>query len=182
MESLRQPPDLWGSRGLTIVGTGIRGGLQTTPEAKICIEQASKVLYLVGDPVSEQWLLSLNPRSESLYSRYSREKPRNETYREIVDEILKSLKNSPDVCVVFYGHPGVFVGPGLEAMRQARAEGIPVRMLPGVSALDNLFSDLGLDPGAAGLQCYEATGFLLYEPKIEPTAALILFTFESITQ
>lgn len=174
LDSIREPPDLWGSRGLTIVGTGIRGGLQTTPEARICIEQASKVLYLVGDSVSEQWLLRLNPRSVSLYSRYSAGRPRKETYLDIVEEILRTLRNSSDVCVVFYGHPAVFVGPGLEAMRRARAEGFPVRMLPGVSALDNLFSDLGLDPGATGLQCYEATGYLLYDPQVEPTAALLL--------
>lgn len=58
---------------------------------------------------------------------------------------------------------------------RARKEGFPVRMLPGVSALDNLFSDLGFDPGISGLQTYEATGFLLHKPLFEPTAGLVLW-------
>jgi precorrin-6B methylase 1 len=175
VSALRDPIDLWGWKGLTIVGTGIRVGLQTTPEAKICIEQASQVLYLVGDPVSEAWIQSLRSGAESLFPLYGRDKPRCQTYTEIEDRILENLRRWGDVCVVFYGHPGMLVGPAGEAMRRAREEGFQVRMLPGVSALDNLFSDLGLDPGINGLQTYEATGFLLYRPQLEPTAALVLW-------
>lgn len=173
--ALDHPVDLWGWKGLTIVGTGIRAGLQTTPEARACIEQASRVLYLVGDPVSENWIKQTNPKAESLFSAYEDGRPRAQTYSEIVDRILGVLRSSPDVCVVFYGHPGVLVGPAGEAARRAREEGFPVRMLPGVSSMDNLFSDLGLDPGITGLQTYEATGYLLHRPRIEPTAALILW-------
>jgi len=167
--------DLWGWKGLTIVGTGIRAGLQKTPEAKVCIEQASKVLYLVGDPVSEAWLRGVNPNAESLFPLYAAEKPRKETYAEIVERIMEELHRRSDVCVVFYGHPGVLVGPTAEVTKRARSEGYPLRILPGVSALDNLFADLRLDPGITGLQTYEATAFVLYEPRYEPTAALVLW-------
>src|SRR5579862_761406 len=43
--------ELWETAGLTVVGLGIRGGLQTTPEAQLCIKDAEKVLYLVTDPI-----------------------------------------------------------------------------------------------------------------------------------
>jgi uncharacterized protein YabN with tetrapyrrole methylase and pyrophosphatase domain len=172
---LAAPVDLWGWKGLTIVGTGIRTGLQTTPEARLCIVQASKVLYLLSDQLSEAWLKGMNPTAESLFSSYEAGKPRPQTYTEIVGRIISALRISKDVCVVFYGHPGVFVGPAKDAMIQARAEGFRVRMLPGVSAMDNLFSDLALDPGITGLQSHEATAFLLYKPKFEPTASLILW-------
>jgi hypothetical protein len=33
-------------------------------------------------------------------------------------------------------------------------------MLPGISAEDCLFADLGIDPGIYGCQSYEATDFL----------------------
>jgi precorrin-6B methylase 1 len=173
--ALGAPVDLWGWKGLTIVGTGIRTALQTTPEARLCIVQASKVLYLVSDPLSEAWLKGMNSTSESLFTLYEPGKPRPQTYSEIVGRIMSALRATKDVCVVFYGHPGVFVGPAVEAMRQARIEGLQARMLPGVSAMDNLFSDLGLDPGITGLQTHEATAFLLYRPRFEPTAALILW-------
>ncbi|MFE7313573.1 hypothetical protein ACFU7T_10765 [Streptomyces sp. NPDC057555] len=42
-----------------------------------------------------------------------------------------------------------------------RAEGVPAMMLPGVSALDCLFADLGVDPGTMGCQEVEATDLLL---------------------
>jgi precorrin-3B methylase len=172
---LQEPIDLWGWKGLTIVGTGIRAGLQTTPEAKICVEQASKVLYLVGDSAAETWIRSLNPTAESLYSSYESSKSRIQTYSEIVERVLAALRLAGDVCVVFYGHPGVLVNPSREAMKRARSEGFQVRMLPGVSAMDNLFSDLWLDPGITGLQSYEASDFLLHKPRFEPSAALILW-------
>jgi hypothetical protein len=48
-------------------------------------------------------------------------------------------------------------------------------MLPGVSSLDCLFADLGVDPAAAGLQTYEAGDFLRRRPALEPRAALVLW-------
>jgi hypothetical protein len=53
-------------------------------------------------------------------------------------------------------------------------------MLPGVSAEDCLFSDLGLDPGPDGCQSYEATGFLLRQNRYDPTAALVLWQIGAI--
>ena len=41
-------------------------------------------------------------------------------------------------------------------------------MLPGVSALDCLFADLGLDPGEVGCQEHEATDFLLRRRRFDP--------------
>ncbi len=48
-------------------------------------------------------------------------------------------------------------------------------MLPGVSAEDCLFADLGVDPGRTGCQSYEATRFLEERPNVEPRAALVLW-------
>ncbi len=74
-----------------------------------------------------------------------------------------------------YGHPGVFAYPTHEAIRRAARQGFPATMLPGISAEDCLFADLGVDPGAHGCQSYEATDFLISERKIDPRAALVLW-------
>jgi hypothetical protein len=47
-------------------------------------------------------------------------------------------------------------------------------MLPAVSSLDCLFADLGVDPGAGGLQCYEATDFVQRQPRVDLAATLVL--------
>lgn len=160
---------------LTIVGTGIQLGVQVTPHARAVIRRADEVLYLVADPLAAQWIERLNPNARSLDGFYEPGKDRRETYAGIVEEILSSVRRGLDVCVAFYGHPGVFVEPGHEAIARARCEGFRARMLPGISAEDCLVADLGVDPGEAGCQSYEATAFVVYRYAVEPSAMLILW-------
>ena len=47
-------------------------------------------------------------------------------------------------------------------------------MLPGISAEDCLFADLGVDPGA-GCQSFEATDFLIRKRQFDPRVALVLW-------
>jgi precorrin-6B methylase 1 len=160
---------------LTVVGTGIALREQVTPEAAAAIERADDVLYLVVQPLTAQWIERANPRSRSLDGLYAPGKPRRETYAEIVDELLAPVRAGREVCAAFYGHPGVFVRPGHEAVRRARAEGHRARMLPAVSALDCLVADLGIDPAATGLLSYEATDFLVHRRRADPAALLVLW-------
>jgi uncharacterized protein YabN with tetrapyrrole methylase and pyrophosphatase domain len=168
------------SGSLVVVGTGIQFGNQTTQEARREIERADKVLYLFADPAPVPWITRLNPTAESLTRLYAEGKPRNETYAQIVQEILSWVRRGLRVCTVFYGHPGVFVTPSHEAVRRARSEGFDARMLPGVSAEDCLFADLGLDPGDVGCQSFEATTFLLYHGEFDTSIPLILWQIAAI--
>lgn len=160
---------------LTIVGTGLMVAGQVTQQALTCIERAEKLLHLVSDPVMHVWLESLNPSAESLQDAYAVGKPRHDSYREMVERMLDPVRRGLSVCAAFYGHPGVFVFPAHEAIRQARGEGYEARMLPGISAADCLFADLGVDPGADGCQMYEATSFLYRKRRFDPTSPLILW-------
>lgn len=160
---------------LTVVGTGIRFGVQLTPEARAVLLGADRVLHLVTDPVARQWLETLRPDAHSLHSLYTVGKDRAETYAAMVQAILTPVYEGLDVCAAFYGHAGVFVSPSHEAIRQAQAAGYEARMLPGISAEDCLFADLGLDPGTTGCQSYEATDFLVNRRAIDSGALLILW-------
>ena len=51
---------------LTIVGAGIRPGLQTTRETSARIRDADKVLYLLAEATPIRWLEELNPSALSL--------------------------------------------------------------------------------------------------------------------
>lgn len=159
---------------LTVVGTGIQLVGHLTLAAKASIEQADKVLFAVADPVTAKWLQTLNPTAEALPYNTNNQR-RRETYREMVDRILAEVRQGLNVCAVFYGHPGVFAYPTHEAIKQARHEGFRAQMLPGISAEDCLFADLGIDPGRNGCQSFEATDFLLRRRKFDPTSALILW-------
>jgi uncharacterized protein YabN with tetrapyrrole methylase and pyrophosphatase domain len=167
---------------LTFVGTGLYAAGQITPESLASIESAERLLHLVVDPVSRDWLEELRPGSESLFDAYADGKPRRQSYAEMADRTLAPARAGRDVCVALYGHPGVLVDPSHAAIAAARAEGIPARMLPGISSEDCLFADLEIDPAAAGCQSFEATDFLVRERvrRIDPRAALVLWQIGAI--
>jgi uncharacterized protein YabN with tetrapyrrole methylase and pyrophosphatase domain len=160
---------------LIVAGSGIKMVRHMTLEAQGRIERASHVFFLVTDPVTEDWIRHLNPRAESLEDCYRDGGDRMQSYVKIIDRILGAVRRGESVCAVFYGHPGVFAYPTHAAIRQARKEGYPARMLPGISAEDCLFADLGLDPGTDGCQSFEATDFLLRQRRFDPTTALLLW-------
>ncbi len=165
---------------LVVVGTGIRAISHITLEALTHLKAADKVYHVLTDPVVEDFVAQQNPTAESLKHLYVEGRERLETYRAMQDVILDAVRAGQHVCAVFYGHPGVFVTPSHEAVRTARAEGYRAEMLPGVSAEDCLFADLGLDPAEWGCQSFEATHFLVYRKKYDPSSALILWQVGAI--
>lgn len=161
---------------LVVVGTGIRTVGHLTLEALASIRGAEKVVYLVSDPVAEAVIRKFHGRSaESLQRFYAEDRVRKETYDLMVEAVLRPVRQGRRTCFAAYGHPGVFAYPTHEAIRRARAEGYRARMLPGISAEDCLFADLGIDPATTGCQTYEATDFLLYQRPMSPTSYLVLW-------
>lgn len=159
---------------LVVVGSGMQASAHLTPDARHFIERADRVLYIVADPLTEAAIHKLNRKAESLAPFYGIGKPRLKTYKEMVDRTLQLVRAGKRVCVAFYGNPGLFASPGHVAIRMARDEGFYAEMLPGISTLDCLIADLGVDP-AAGLQSQEATAFLLRGAKCDPHNALVLW-------
>lgn len=170
-----QPGGVWSAGGLTVVGLGMRAGLHLTTETRLAIEQARRLLYLSSDPVSDAALRLLNPCAVSIGDMYAVGKRRTDIYEAIVGRILSELEEHGDLCVAFYGHPGVLCDPAWESIRRARAAGKRARMLPAISTEDCLFADLGIDIGRTGLQSYEATRFLYSKYNFDPGAGLLLW-------
>jgi len=165
---------------LVVAGTGIRAGVHLTPEARSAIESADRVFFLVAEPVTAEAIARLNPSAESLHDLYEPGRERRLIYDAMVERILAPVRSGLSVCAAFYGHAGVFGTTAHGAVRQARREGFSAEMLPGVSALDCLFADLGVDPGAHGCQCYEATSFLWHRPPVNTGAILVLWQVSAI--
>jgi uncharacterized protein YabN with tetrapyrrole methylase and pyrophosphatase domain len=165
------------SGSLVVVGTGIQFVGHITLAAKGWIEKADKVLFAVAEPAIAWWIQRLNPTAEQVLVDIDGfvDKPRMEMYHEMVERILMYVRQGLKVCAVFYGHPGVFVYATHEAIRRARLEGFRAQMLPGISAEDCLFADLGLDPGRKGCQSFDATDFLIHRRKFDTSSALILW-------
>jgi precorrin-3B methylase len=164
-----------GRGSLVVVGTGIRLVGQTTLEAVACMEKAEKLLYVVTEPATETWIKRLNPTATTLADCYAEGKSRSKTYQEMTQRIAVAVRSGLQVCAVFYGHPGVLVNASHQAIRRLRREGYSAQMLPGISAEDCLFADLGVNPGENGCQSFEATDFLAARRRFDPSSELILW-------
>lgn len=165
---------------LTVVGLGIKFLSHLTTEARVNIEQASKVLYLVNNPAMKEWIHTQNTNAESLENFYAQYPKRSTCYKAIAEYILKNLGEGQHICVVLYGHPAVFAQPALDAVQQARKRGYPAKLLPAISAEDCLFADLLIDPGVYGCQSYEATDFLIHQYSINTSSHFILWQIDVI--
>jgi Tetrapyrrole (Corrin/Porphyrin) Methylases len=179
LEDVPQPPpeaDSGPKGSLVVVGTGIRTVGHLTMEAIAFMRIADAVLYVVADPIAEEVIRALNPEGAmSLRGYYGEGVDRRQSYEAMVEHMLSCVRAGQRTCAALYGHPGVFAYPTHEAIRRARAEGFSARMLPGISAEDCLFADLGVDPAVTGCQSFEATDFLVNSRVVDTSAQLILW-------
>lgn len=165
---------------LAVVGTGIDVGAHLTPQARVAFAEADEAFYLVADPVAVRLLGDLNPHARSLHGLYERDRPRLDAYEAMVEEILAPVRSGKAVCAAFYGHPGIFVYPGHAAVARARREGFRAWMLPGISSLDCLFADLGIDPAQTGCLIHHASDLLVRRLRPDPSALLVLLQISVI--
>ena len=160
---------------LACVGLGMMLGAHLGPRARSHLEQADVVFVAASDPLVELWVREMRPDARSLQPFYAEGTSRRETYRRMVEAMLAEVRAGRRVCGAFYGHPGVFAQVPHEAVAAAREAGHAACMEPGISAEDCLYADLGLDPGRVGCQHFEATQYLLYRRRTDPSAWLVLW-------
>lgn len=159
---------------LTIAGCGLHPGHMTLETINL-IKSADKVLVVCPNPLSIAQIMELNQNAENLGRFYDMGYSRPQIYREISKYIVEVVTQGFDVCVIFYGHPGVFVTSTRTATQVLKNEGYDVKMLPGISADACLYAELDLDPADTGCQSYECSRFLLTEREVDNSAALILW-------
>ncbi len=161
---------------LTVVGTGIMFPSQMTFQAADAIRAADVTLFNVGNhALAVDWIRDNAKLAVDLYDYYDHGKSRQHTYEQMVEAILDELRAGKNVVAAFYGHPGVFVGPGFDAIKQARKEDFEAYMLPGVSAVDCMFADLEFDPAPYGCTMVEASDYVLMERDYDSRMPLIVW-------
>ncbi|MCL1041857.1 SAM-dependent methyltransferase [Shewanella marisflavi] len=160
---------------LACVGIGMTLGAHICPLARSYIEQADVVFSGVSNGIVELWLQEMHSDVRSLQIFYDEGKSRHITYREMVDAIMSEVRQGKKVVGAFYGHPGVFAQAPHRSIEAARAEGFEAVMVPGISAEDCLIADLGVDPGQFGCQQFEASQFMFYQRRFDPSSYLVLW-------
>jgi len=90
-------------------------------------------------------------------------------------EVINAAKTGPPICFATYGHPLVYCYPAVLIQRPTKLLNLRVETLPGISSLDTLFVDLGIDIAADGMQMYEATDLILRRRPIQNDVTCILW-------
>jgi len=144
-----------------IVGTGIVGTHQLTREAEEVIRRCRRTFVIADGYGVADYLRTLCPEVSELGSLYEPGKNRLPTYHKMAAEVIAAAVAESPVCLATYGHPWVYCYPTTLITRAAPHLGLHVEVFPGISALDTLIVDLGIDIADNGIQMYEATDLLL---------------------
>ncbi len=164
------PPDI------TIAGLGMVAVRQITAEVQAALRRSNEILYLDHGFGIQRYLAELCPRVTDLYPiGYRDNEPRLEAYDRMSTAVLQAALDHPPVTLAIYGHPRVYVYPTTQITAAAPLLDLRVEILPGISSLDTMFLDLGLDPGLEGLQLYEATDLLVRERPLQPDVPCLLW-------
>lgn len=164
-----------GQGSIVCVGVGMTLGAHIAPLARSYIEQADVVFCNVSNTYVEAWVMAMNADVRSLQHFYAEGKSRKRTYQQMIEAMMAEVRKGKNVVGAFYGHPGVFALAPHEVIVQARNEGFAARMVPGISAEDCLYADVGIDPGLTGCLHYETSQFMLYQRAVDTAAYLILW-------
>lgn len=165
---------------LVVVGTGIKTLSHLTEETKVLIRHVEKVLYLVNEPLLKTWIIDNAKQSASLEPYYHATPKRVDAYETMTQKIIETYYNVESLCVAFYGHPILFTTSALTAVKRIREQGGHALVLPAVSAIDCLFSDLAINPGDKGYYSVDATDLLIYDKQIDPHSHLVIWQVNSL--
>jgi tetrapyrrole methylase family protein/MazG family protein len=131
--------------GITILGLGPGDPELLTRQAWDWLNQTSEVyLRTRQHPTVAGFPASLEVHSfDELYQNSDAFET---VYQKIVEQILHLGRRPKGVTYAVPGHPYVAEATGPEIVRRAKEEGIPVRVIEGLSFLEPTCSALGIDP------------------------------------
>jgi tetrapyrrole methylase family protein/MazG family protein len=131
--------------GITILGLGPGDPKHLTRQAWETLENASEIyLRTRQHPTVEGFSAGL--KVHSFDHLYEENPSYEEVYAAIVDQVLALGARLEGVIYGVPGHPFVAEATCPEIVRRARLEGVPVRVVEGISFLEPILTALELDP------------------------------------
>lgn len=131
--------------GITIVGLGPGDVNLLTLEAWRVLESIPEIYVRTR----QHPVVNAFPASLDVYSfdnLYEKAETFEAVYTAIIDKILELGRRPAGVVYAVPGHPFVAEATSPEIVHRAHQEGIPVRIIEGISFLEPTFTALGIDP------------------------------------
>ena len=153
---------------LIIVGLGPGSWGQVTLEAKEALEQATEV-YLRTAKHPTVTHLPGHLEVHSFDNLYEEATEFQEVYRAIVDRVMTLAARPQGVVYGVPGHPLVGEATVVSLIERCRAEGVPLRIVSGLSYLEPTLAALGIDALATGLQVVDS-----FTPRVDPSIPALI--------
>ncbi|WP_256531285.1 SAM-dependent methyltransferase [Halovivax cerinus] len=165
-----------------VIGLGMVAIRQLTNEAEAAIDK-SQVLFTVDyhTEMLERYVGDRVDELVDLTEEYTEGEHRIETYERMAQRVIdRAGEIDGPVAFALYGHPLVFVTPSQWVTERATEAGLRVEVQPGISSMDCLYCDLGLDPSRNGIQMFEATDLLLREFELNSNVPAMIWQVGSV--
>jgi precorrin-3B methylase len=163
-----------------IVGLGIVNIDQITREAEACIKKSKQVFYIEKGIGIDEFLTQLCPNVTNLSTEYVINGDRLKTYHTMAAKVLEAALNNPPVTFALYGHPTIFAYPPFLVYEAAKELDLKVKVMPGISAMDCIFSELMIDPATNGIQMFEATDLLIRQRPLQTDVPVLLWQIGAV--
>jgi uncharacterized protein YabN with tetrapyrrole methylase and pyrophosphatase domain len=157
---------------LYIIGLGIKIPGHTTAEAAQAMGRCNRLYSIVQEP-PRVWLPSAGIEVVNLLSMYAEGALRIDNYERAAARILGALQDVSTVGYVTYGSPLAYDSVAQHLVFAAKAAGIPFEVISGISSIDTLLCDLGLDM-APGIQIYEASWLVTHRAVLNLSIPVVL--------
>jgi tetrapyrrole methylase family protein / MazG family protein len=159
--------------GVTIIGLGPGDPQLLTREAWQVLSESSEV-YLRTSRHQAVPGLPVGPRYSSFDSSYEDHGTLDEVYEHIAQQVLRLAARDEGVVYAVPGHPLVGESTVQRIQHLAHEQGLPLRLVSGLSLLEATFSELQIDP-LAGLQiCDAAILAHKYHPNLDPDVPALI--------
>jgi precorrin-6B methylase 1 len=164
----RRAPEIY------LVGLGIQGVRHLTREAEDCLAACRDVFLLHPTFGVAEFVGALGPAVHDLLAEYVADEDRVLAYRRMATHVVSAALERPPTALATYGHPLVLTYPSTLVQRGAAELGLQVYVVPGISSLDTVLVDLGIDPGTTGMAIHEASSVVLERKHLDDTIATLV--------
>lgn len=162
-----------------IVGLGIKSVQHLTLEA-IDILKTCKTVFVVDHGFGvHDFIRALGPEVVDLIPEYKEGQHRLITYQMMAARVVDAAMNAPPVAFAIYGHPNWLVFPSELITDAASLLGLTVEAVAGISCIDTVVLELGIDPATHGLQIFEASGLVIGEVEINPSVPCMILQVDA---
>lgn len=157
---------------ITVIGSGILGLKQITPEGVAAIKKSEECFWIGKIDGIQDLILSENIKAENLSGLYINGENDTDNYERIITRLYKAMKIRKNIALIVPGHPRV----GVTIVQKLSDEkSIKLVCYPGISSFDTMINDLSIDPLEEGTCILDANRLILYDYFMESSINYFIY-------